>query len=141
MSLAGSLVSVVITVTRLRAGRSGVRTPAEGRDFSFLQNVQTNSGGPRRPLFNEYRGSSPVLKRQRHEVYRSPLSSAEIKKEWRYTSTPPMYLRVAYRDTFSFHPLSAVTDKSLCPIILLDTNQVCVEEDWHMARKLAPSGG
>ena len=30
--------------TRLRAGRSGVRIPAEARDFSPLQNVGSGSG-------------------------------------------------------------------------------------------------
>jgi hypothetical protein len=36
--------SVVSTVTRLRAGRSGARIPVRVRDFSLLQNVQTVSG-------------------------------------------------------------------------------------------------
>ena len=37
----GSLVGVV---TRLRAGRSGVRKPAGGRDSSFVQNIDTGFG-------------------------------------------------------------------------------------------------
>jgi hypothetical protein len=36
--------SIVGTVTKLRSGRSGVRTPAAARDFSLLQNVLTGSG-------------------------------------------------------------------------------------------------
>ena len=35
--------SVVVIVTRLRAGQSAVRTPAGARDFSLLENVQTGS--------------------------------------------------------------------------------------------------
>ena len=36
--------SVVVLVTRLRAGRSGVRILVETRDFSLLQNVHIGSG-------------------------------------------------------------------------------------------------
>jgi hypothetical protein len=44
MDNTGSQSSLVGIVTRLRAGRSGVRIPVEARDFSLLQNVQTGSG-------------------------------------------------------------------------------------------------
>jgi hypothetical protein len=40
-------------------------------------------------LYNWYRGSFPWVKRQEREVNHSPLSSAEVKNEGSYTSTPP----------------------------------------------------
>jgi hypothetical protein len=32
---------------------------------------------------------SPGIKQKRHEANHSPLTSAEVKKMWIYTSTPP----------------------------------------------------
>jgi hypothetical protein len=43
-------------------------------------------------LFSEYRGYLQGLKWPRREVNRSPLSSAEVKNEWRYTCTPRICL-------------------------------------------------
>jgi hypothetical protein len=40
----GRWVNITGIVTRLQAGRSGVRIPAGVRDFSLLQNVQNGSG-------------------------------------------------------------------------------------------------
>ena len=37
----GNIFSIV---TSLKGGQSGFRTPAEARDFSLFQNVQTGSG-------------------------------------------------------------------------------------------------
>ena len=37
-------ISTEVAVTRLRAGRSGVRIPAQTTDLSHLHMVQTNSG-------------------------------------------------------------------------------------------------
>jgi hypothetical protein len=41
---------------------------------------------------NGYRDPSPGVNRQGREVHHSPPSTAEVKNEWSYTSTPPVYL-------------------------------------------------
>jgi hypothetical protein len=41
-------------------------------------------------------------KRPAREFYHSPTPSAEIKTEWRYTSTLPIRLHRVPRDTFTF---------------------------------------
>jgi hypothetical protein len=47
-------------------------------------------------LSNEYRGDlSPELKRPGREADHSPPTSAQVKKTWTYTSTPP-YLFMAW---------------------------------------------
>ena len=43
-------------------------------------------------LFNAYRGPLPAVKRSQCDVNYSYLSSAQIKNNWNYTSTPPMFL-------------------------------------------------
>jgi hypothetical protein len=66
----------------------GVRVPV-GSEFSLLHIVQTDSGV--HPTFYPMgtRGSFPGVKRQRREADHSPTTSAEVKKMWIYTSTPP----------------------------------------------------
>ena len=49
------------------------------------------------------RGSYTGAKRSRHEIYHSPVSSAELKNEWSYTSTPPICLHDAARHNFTFY--------------------------------------
>jgi hypothetical protein len=44
--------------------------------------------------------SFPGLERPGREVNRSPPSIAEVKNEWVYTSTPPIYLRRVDRESF-----------------------------------------
>jgi hypothetical protein len=51
------------------------------RDFSLLRIVQTIS--------SEYRWLFPGAKRQEREADHFPSNTAEIKKAWIYTSTPP----------------------------------------------------
>jgi len=48
---------------------------------------------------------SPGVKRQGREVDPSPPSSDEVKKEWSYTSTPPIRLHGLDRDNFTFSVL------------------------------------
>ena len=84
-------ISILRVLSLYWSGRSGVRILARARNFSFLQNIQTGSG-PHRLLFNGYRGSFRGLKRLEREVNHSSPSSVEDKKEWSYTSTPPLYL-------------------------------------------------
>ena len=82
----GERYNVGAAWTRLGAGRSGARVPVGARNFPLLQNVNT---GPSTLLFNKCLGSLPRVMRPRCEVNHSPLSSAEVKNEWSYTSIPP----------------------------------------------------
>jgi hypothetical protein len=50
---------------------------------------------------NGYRGSFPEPKRSGHEINHPPLSSAEIKTGWSYTSTPATRLLGVVRDNFT----------------------------------------
>jgi hypothetical protein len=59
------LLLILLLVTKLRAGRSGVRIPVETRDSSLLQYVQTGSGGPPFLLFYRHYGSFFVVKAAR----------------------------------------------------------------------------
>jgi hypothetical protein len=48
---------------------------------------------------------SPRVDRPRHEDDRSPVSSAEVKNAWHYTSTPIVFMAwylVKHRDKFTF---------------------------------------
>jgi hypothetical protein len=63
----------------------GVRVPIGSKIFS-----SPRFWGPLNLLSNEYRGDlSPGVKRQGRETDHSPPPSAEVKKMWIYTSTPP----------------------------------------------------
>jgi hypothetical protein len=69
-----------------------VQILAESRNFSLLQNVQTDSEA--HPITHSMGiGVLPRgIKRPRREVDHSPPSSAEVKNEWSYTSTPTNFI-------------------------------------------------
>jgi hypothetical protein len=48
------------------------------------------------------RVSFPGLRQPRHQVNHSPPSSAEVKNEWSYTSTPPLCFYSTDREKFTF---------------------------------------
>ena len=79
-------VIVVDTLTRLRAGRSGVRFPAEGRDVCRLQFVQTDAGSQPASYSMSTGGKASGGVR----IFHSPPSGAEVKNEWSCTSFPRM---------------------------------------------------
>jgi hypothetical protein len=54
--------------------------------------------GPLILQFNGYQGSFPGTS----DIYYSPPPSPEAKKEWNYTSTPPVCLHNVDRETFTF---------------------------------------
>ena len=85
-----------------RAGRYGVRIPAGTRYFSLLQNVQTNSGTHQAPYSIGTWVLSRPVKRPGCEVDHLPLSTAEVKNEWSYTSTSLVCLHGVYRNKFTF---------------------------------------
>ena len=76
------------TVTMLRARGSRVRIPEGARNFSLVYKVQISSGAHSASYLmgTRNRGSFPGIKRRKRKVYHSPVSSAEVKKEWSYTS-------------------------------------------------------
>jgi hypothetical protein len=89
-SKVGSRDSSVRIVTRLRAGRSGVRTLAGVRYFSVLRNRLDRFRRSLNLLFNGYTrvhswGGGG------YKVNHSPASSAEIKNEWSCTSAPRIW--------------------------------------------------
>jgi hypothetical protein len=71
-------------------GQTRKKIPTEpGDTFFFL------SKSPNRLwslLFIGYRVSFPVVKRPGSDIDHLPPSSAEVKNEWRYNSTPPICL-------------------------------------------------
>jgi len=88
-------------VTGLRDGRQGVRISAEVRDLSLIQNmalVLTKS-----PI-QWVLGFFPRAKRPGRQVNSFP-PTAEGKKEWRYTFTPPpaLCLYGVVRHKFNFY--------------------------------------
>jgi hypothetical protein len=70
----------------------GVLVPVGSRIFTSLYRLE-RLWGPPSLLFNGYWGSFPGVKRPRREPDHSPPASAEIKKTWIYTSTPPQVFK------------------------------------------------
>jgi hypothetical protein len=66
----------------------GVRVPV-GQEFSLLHVVQTGSGVHPTSYSMDSGGSFPGVKAAGCESDHSPPASAEVKKMWIYTSTPP----------------------------------------------------
>jgi hypothetical protein len=74
----------------LRAGRLRVRSSSPGRfKNSLLKIVQTGSEVHPTTYPMGTRGSFPWVKRPGREADHWPPASAEVKKMWIYTSTPP----------------------------------------------------
>jgi hypothetical protein len=70
----------------LRAGRRWGRSSSRGRvqNFLFYKSYRPALGSTQPPI-----QWVPGVKRPRREVDHSPPTSAEVKKMWIYTSTPP----------------------------------------------------
>ena len=77
--------------------------PAGGKDFSLLQVPSSGFWCILGFLLNGNRGSLPLVEQPQREVNHSPPPPAEIKNEWRYTSTPSIRLHGVDRDNFTFH--------------------------------------
>jgi hypothetical protein len=79
-----------------------VLNPVRSKMFCFLQNRPERLC--RRPSLIWAPGF-PGIKWPKREFDHSPPSSAEVKNEWSYASTPPVRLRGVERDNFSctFH--------------------------------------
>jgi hypothetical protein len=72
----------------------GIRVPVGSRIFCSPFRPDC-LWGPPNLLSNGFRGSFSGVNRPDREADRSPLASAEVKKMWIYTSTPP-YVFMAY---------------------------------------------
>jgi hypothetical protein len=103
------------TLTKLRAGRYGVRFPAGAGNFS-LHHVQTR-----------YRCSFPGGggKRPGREADHSPPSSAEVKNAWSYTSTPPIRLNGVV--------LTLTQEVTILPLPRLDA--VCPKQNGNYSKR------
>jgi hypothetical protein len=75
----------------LLAGRSVIRVPAEGGNFSLHNRVHSVSEAHPASYLVGNRGSFPGVKRPEREADHSPPSSAEVKNAWSYTSTTPIH--------------------------------------------------
>jgi hypothetical protein len=75
----------------LGAGRTRGRisSPRSLENFLFCTSPRAVLGSTRPPIQWVTRALSPEVKRPGHEVDYSPPASAEVKKIWIYTSTPP----------------------------------------------------
>jgi hypothetical protein len=74
-------VSIVSIVTRLQAGQSLVQNPAEGRAFSFLQNIQISVEAIQPPIQWTSEALSLGVKWRGCEAAHSRPSSAEVNNE------------------------------------------------------------
>jgi hypothetical protein len=99
--------SLVVVVTKLRAGRSGVRIPAAERDFFF---TPKHLGGLR---------SSPSL---HFHWYRSYLPGVHLLECGVYNPTPSSF-EVTYTWSLAFYPLTwlPVVDRG---------SFTCIKEEW-----------
>ena len=94
--------SAVHIASRLLAERSGDRVRVGVRDVSLLQNAQAVCEA-HPASYSIDSGFSPGLKRPRHDAKHSSPATAEIKKEWSYTSTPPTWFHGVDRDNFTLY--------------------------------------
>jgi hypothetical protein len=99
--ITGKQDSVVIIVTRLWAGRSGVRIPA-GETIYFSKKRPDYPRPTQLPIQWVPGGCFPKVKRAGREADHSPPFGAEVNNKWSYTSTLPICLNGMYRDNFTF---------------------------------------
>ena len=81
-----------------------LRVPISGKGkiFYLLHTLPYQLWGPPSLLLNEYRNSYTGIKRPGRDVDPSPTSTAEVKNEWSYTTTPPICLSDVGSDNFTF---------------------------------------
>jgi hypothetical protein len=82
--------SAVGTATGYGLDDRGVGVSSPGRVKNFFHSVQTGF----EVLSNGYRGLFPRVKQPGRETDHSPPASADVKKTWVYTSTPPYVVMV-----------------------------------------------
>ena len=90
----------VSTVSRIRAGRCGVRIPAKARNVFLLQVVLASALCL---VLNRYGVHSRRVQRPRRNNDDTCPPSAEVNNEWRYTYTPPMTSILCFPLSVAFH--------------------------------------
>ena len=87
VTMLGRACELGYLLTRLRAGRFGVRIPAGVTDFYLLQIVQTACGAHPASISM---GTTVLLgvKQPERDVDHAPPSSTEVKNEWSFMSAP-----------------------------------------------------
>ena len=54
-------------------------------------------------FFSEYQGSFPEVKQLGRDVDQSTPSGADVKKEWSYSSTPPIHLHAVDKEKITLN--------------------------------------
>jgi hypothetical protein len=90
----------VSTVSRIRAGRCGVRIPAEARNVFLLQVVPASALCL---VLNRYGVHSRRIQTPRRDNDDTCPPSAEVNNEWRYTYSPPTTSILCFPLSVSFH--------------------------------------
>ena len=85
----------------LRTGRSGIRIPAERRNFPLLQKFRPALESEKPPI-QWVLVFFPGVKRPRRVAIHWPLSSVEVKNECGRTSAPRSCLHGVHRDKCTF---------------------------------------
>jgi hypothetical protein len=105
--------------THIRDGSVGIATgnglndrgsefeSRKGQEFPLLHVVQTGSGAHPASYTMGNGALCPGLKRPGREADHSPSTSAEVKKMWIYTSTPPYFLMYLF---YIFYPYTINLD-------------------------------
>jgi len=108
-------------VTVLRAGQSTVEILVGVREFFLLQNCPDRLWSPCSLLFNGYQGSFVGrVKQPGREINHLPPSTVEVKNEWSYTSSSPIYHCGMDREDFTF----TFFVPYLSPVHLLDNKLI-----------------
>jgi len=94
--------SILSLVTGLWAGKSGVQFLGGSNNCSLLQNVQTCSGAHTASCSLGTGVLFIGINQPWHEADLSPQPSSEVKNEWSYTGTCPVWLYGIRRDNFTF---------------------------------------
>ena len=105
--------SSVSIVTGLWAGRYGIRFLKGIRFFFLFQNIWKSYWAHPASCWVGTGAPGPLVKRLRHEVDYSASSSAGVKNEWSYTSTPHTCLRGIHCEIFIF-TLTDFLDSDSC---------------------------
>jgi hypothetical protein len=88
--------------TRLQPGRSGFRTPGGKIYISVFKKSRPTLGFHPASWFDGYWDSFPRIKRPERDIDHLPPSTADVKIEWSYASTPPICLHGVKRDSIPF---------------------------------------
>ena len=97
---------------------SALKFPLEMPDKKFFStpNRPNKLWGPPSLQGNKYQGSFPRVERPGRDVDHPPPLTAEVKNEWRYTSSPQIYLNGADRDNLHLQVTYGPPGHAVLPI-------------------------